>query len=103
VLEECELEVLSAESGQEGIDLLDATPNIDIALIDIMMPDLDGYETIRRIRADGRFAELPIIALTAKAMRGDRESCIAAGATEYISKPVDIDQLVSMLRVWLNR
>ena len=103
VLEECELEVLSAESGHEGIDLLDATPNVDIALIDIMMPDLDGYETIRRIRADRRFADLPIIALTAKAMRGDRESCIAAGATEYISKPVDIDHLVSMLRVWLNR
>jgi len=64
---------------------------------------MDGYETIRRIRADARFAELPIIALTAKAMRGDRESCIAAGASEYISKPVDMDQLVSLLRVWLNR
>ncbi len=102
-LENCDMEVLSAESGQEGIDLLDATPNVDIALIDIMMPEMDGYETIRRIRADRRFADLPIIALTAKAMRGDRESCIAAGASEYISKPVDIDQLVSLLRVWLNR
>ncbi|HYL28083.1 MAG TPA: response regulator, partial [Candidatus Nitrosotalea sp.] len=102
-LEECAMEVLSAESGQEGIDLLDSTPNIDIALIDIMMPELDGYETIRRIRRDPRFTDLPIIALTAKAMRGDRESCIAAGASEYISKPVDMDQLVSLLRVWLNR
>ncbi|MBV9333420.1 MAG: response regulator, partial [Candidatus Eremiobacteraeota bacterium] len=102
-LEECAMEVLSAESGQEGIDILDATPNVDIALIDIMMPELDGYETIRRIRADRRFADLPIIALTAKAMRGDREACIAAGASEYISKPVDMDQLISLLRVWLNR
>jgi CheY-like chemotaxis protein len=71
--------------------------------MDIMMPELDGYETIRRIRAKERFAELPIIALTAKAMRQDRDSCIAAGASEYISKPVDTDQLVSLLRVWLNR
>jgi CheY-like chemotaxis protein len=102
-LEECAMEVLSAEGGQEGIDILNATPNVDIALIDIMMPELDGYETIRRIRADRRFADLPIIALTAKAMRGDREACIAAGASEYISKPVDMDQLISLLRVWLNR
>ena len=102
-LEASAIEVVSAESGQEGIDLLNASPNVDIALIDIMMPELDGYETIRRIRANPRFAELPIIALTAKAMRGDRESCIAAGASEYIAKPVDIDQLISLLRVWLNR
>ncbi len=102
-LEQCSMEVLSAESGEEGIALLAATPNVDIALIDIMMPELDGYETIKRIRANRRFADLPIIALTAKAMRGDRESCIAAGASEYISKPVDMDQLVGLLRVWLNR
>ena len=95
--------MLSAESGQEGIDLLNTVANVDIALIDIMMPELDGYETIRRIRANPRFSALPIIALTAKAMRGDRESCIAAGASEYISKPVDVDQLISLLRVWLNR
>jgi len=95
--------VFSAESGMEGINLLEATPGVDIVLMDIMMPELDGYETIRRIRAKERFVELPIIALTAKAMRADRESCIAAGASEYISKPVDIDQLVSLLRVWLNR
>ncbi len=102
-LEGCAIEVLSAESGQEGIDSLERTANVDIALIDIMMPEMDGYETIRRIRANERFADLPIIALTAKAMRGDRESCIAAGASEYISKPVDIDQLIALLRVWLNR
>ncbi len=102
-LEAFSLDVLSAESGQEGIDLLARTPGVDIALIDIMMPEMDGYETIRRIRADAGFGGLPIIALTAKAMRGDRESCIAAGASEYISKPVDVDQLVALLRVWLNR
>ena len=102
-LEECAIEVLSAESGQEGIDSLERTANVDIALMDIMMPEMDGYETIRRIRANERFADLPIIALTAKAMNGDRESCIAAGASEYISKPVDIDQLIALLRVWLNR
>jgi hypothetical protein len=95
--------VVSAESGQEGIDLLMRDNDIDLVLMDIMMPEMDGYETIRRIRANPNFQRLPIIALTAKAMKGDRESCIAAGASEYISKPVDIDQLISLLRVWLNR
>ena len=95
--------VQSAESGQEGIDILMRSRPIDIVLMDIMMPEMDGYETIRRIRANSRFKDLPIIALTAKAMKGDRESCIAAGASEYISKPVDMDQLVGLLRVWLNK
>jgi HAMP domain-containing protein/CheY-like chemotaxis protein/signal transduction histidine kinase len=102
-LEGHHLQVVSAESGQDGIDLLNRDPDIDLVLMDIMMPDMDGYETIRRIRAQGRFDRLPIIALTAKAMKGDRESCIAAGASEYISKPVDIEQLISLLRIWLNR
>ncbi|HVA33937.1 MAG TPA: response regulator, partial [Candidatus Baltobacteraceae bacterium] len=103
VLEAYNMRVYSAEGGQEGIGLLQSTPEVDIVLMDIMMPELDGYETIRRIRAEDRFTQLPIIALTAKAMRADRESCIAAGASEYISKPVDTDQLVSLLRVWLSR
>ncbi|HZY98227.1 MAG TPA: HAMP domain-containing protein [Candidatus Baltobacteraceae bacterium] len=102
-LESYDMNIFSAESGMEGISILETTPGIDIVLMDIMMPELDGYETIRRIRAKDEFANLPIIALTAKAMRQDRDSCIAAGASEYISKPVDTDQLVSLLRAWLNR
>jgi CheY-like chemotaxis protein len=102
-LEAHQLNVVAAESGQEGIVALSASPeNIDVVLMDIMMPELDGYETIRRIRAMPRFASLPIIALTAKAMKGDRETCIAAGASDYISKPVDVDQLLSLIRVWLS-
>jgi len=102
-LEGHRVKVVSAESGKDGIEELALNPDIDLVLMDIMMPEMDGYETIRRIRSDSRFQDLPIIALTAKAMKGDRESCIAAGASEYISKPVDIDQLISLLRVWLNR
>jgi CheY-like chemotaxis protein len=74
-----------------------------MVLMDVMMPDMDGYETLRQIRRLEPFRKLPIIAITAKAMKGDREKCIAAGASEYISKPVDTDQLVSMMRVWLGR
>ncbi|HXF33549.1 MAG TPA: response regulator, partial [Candidatus Acidoferrales bacterium] len=102
VLEDYKMEVLTAESGAQAIDLLDHGPAIDIVLMDIMMPEMDGYETIRRIRAQSRFTTLPIIALTAKAMKGDRETCLAAGASEYISKPVDTDQLISLIRLWLN-
>ncbi|HZT12081.1 MAG TPA: response regulator, partial [Candidatus Baltobacteraceae bacterium] len=102
-LEGHRIHVASAESGKDGIALLERDPSIDLVLMDIMMPEMDGYETIRRIRANPRFQSLPIIALTAKAMKGDREGCIAAGASEYISKPVDTDQLISLLRIWLNR
>jgi CheY-like chemotaxis protein len=95
--------VVHAESGRRGIEQLETTPGIDMVLMDVMMPDMDGYETLLQIRRLERFRKLPIIAITAKAMKGDREKCIAAGASEYISKPVDTDQLVSMMRVWLGR
>jgi CheY-like chemotaxis protein/signal transduction histidine kinase/HAMP domain-containing protein len=103
VLEQHRVQVVHAESGRQGIEQLEATPNVDMVLMDVMMPDMDGYETMRQIRRVEAFRKLPIIAITAKAMKGDREKCIAAGATEYISKPVDTDQLVSMMRVWLGR
>ncbi len=97
------MEVVSVESGLQGISTLRTRGDIDIVLMDIMMPEMDGYETIRRIRADERISQMPIIALTAKAMKGDRDACIAAGASEYVSKPVDIDQLTSLLKIWLNK
>ncbi len=101
-LEDYHMNVFTAESGAEAIDVLGEHDDIDVVLMDIMMPEMDGYETIRRIRAKNQWRSLPIIALTAKAMKGDRESCLAAGASEYISKPVDIDQLIALVRVWLN-
>ncbi|HEV2227919.1 MAG TPA: response regulator [Steroidobacteraceae bacterium] len=102
-LEQCGMTVLNAEDGKEGIEILQATPDIEAVLMDIMMPGLDGYDTIRIIRGLEQFKELPIIAVTAKAMKGDREKCIAAGASDYIAKPVNVEQLASLLRVWLNR
>jgi CheY-like chemotaxis protein len=97
------MEVLFAENGRDGIDRLHEHPGIDLVLMDIMMPEMDGYETMRAIRLEERFKRLPIIALTAKAMKGDREQSIAAGASDYITKPVDVDQLLSLMRVWLYR
>ena len=95
--------VLSAESGKEAIQMLDKTSEIEIVLMDIMMPDMDGYETIKAIRKDKRHKKLPIIALTAKAMKGDREKCISVGASDYVPKPVNPDQLLSLLRIWLYK
>jgi CheY-like chemotaxis protein len=95
--------VVFAENGREGIERLHATPDIDAMLVDIMMPEMDGYETMREIRRHAEYAALPIIAVTAKAMKGDREKCLEAGATDYVSKPVDVDQLLAVLRVQLER
>ncbi|MHC5757579.1 HAMP domain-containing protein [Nostoc sp.] len=103
MLERYQIEVIYAENGREGITLLENTPDIDVVLMDVMMPEMDGYETTRIIRQNDQFKSLPIIALTAKAMQGDREKCIEAGASDYITKPVDTEQLLSLLRVWLYR
>ncbi|HIK15529.1 MAG TPA: response regulator [Leptolyngbyaceae cyanobacterium M33_DOE_097] len=103
LLEQYEMDVLFAENGREGIELLQANADIGIVLMDVMMPELDGYETTRLIRQQERLRSLPIIALTAKAMQGDREKCIEAGASDYITKPVDTEQLLTLLRLWLCR
>ena len=103
VLESHGMEVMYAENGEDGIDLLQRHPEIDLVLMDIMMPGMDGYETMRAIRSEEGFKQLPIISLTAKAMKGDREKSIASGASDYITKPVDTDQLLSLMRVWLYK
>jgi signal transduction histidine kinase/CheY-like chemotaxis protein/HAMP domain-containing protein len=103
VLETYGIEVLHAERGRDGIGLLEQSPDVDVALIDIMMPEMDGYETMREIRRRPHLAELPIISVTAKAMKGDRQKCLAAGASDYIAKPVDLDLLMALLRVWVGR
>jgi signal transduction histidine kinase/CheY-like chemotaxis protein/HAMP domain-containing protein len=103
VLEQHELQVFHAENGRAGIEILRKTPEIDAVLMDIMMPEMDGYETTRAIRQIPQFRSLPIVALTAKAMKGDREKCLQAGASDYVTKPVDLDHLFSVLRVWISR
>jgi len=95
------MSVRFAENGREAIESLHADPAVDIVLMDVMMPELNGHEATRALRADERFGELPIIALTAQAMNGDREKSIAAGASDYITKPIDVEQLISLMRVWL--
>jgi CheY-like chemotaxis protein len=97
------LKIHIAPNAVKGLELLERTPELHLILTDIMMPGMDGYEFIHTIRQQERFKRLPIIALTAKAMKGDREKCIEAGANDYISKPVDPERLLSMLRVWLCR
>jgi CheY-like chemotaxis protein len=101
VLEGKGMQVLVAEHRKEALEILQQHPEIKIVLMDIMMPEMDGYDTIDNIRKDHRYGQLPIIALTAKAMKGDRQRCIDAGANDYLSKPVDTDKLLSLLRVWL--
>jgi HAMP domain-containing protein/signal transduction histidine kinase/CheY-like chemotaxis protein len=103
VLETYDIQVLHAERGRDGIALLEQTPDVDAALIDIMMPEMDGYETMRRIRGTAAIAHIPLISVTAKAMKGDRQKCLDAGASDYIAKPVDLDLLLALLRVWIDR
>ncbi len=97
------MNILYAENGRDALAILQNTADIDVVLMDIMMPEMDGYDTMRAVRQMSQFASLPMIALTAKAMKGDREKCIEAGASDYITKPVDPEQLLSLLRVWLYR
>ena len=103
VLENYEMEVVSATNGRQAIEIIQDTADLSVVLMDIMMPEMDGYQTMREIRKEARFRNLPILALTAKAMKGDREKCLEAGASDYIAKPVNTDQLLSLLRVWLYR
>jgi CheY-like chemotaxis protein len=101
--ERYDINAITAESGKEAISILNENQNIDIVLMDIMMPEMDGYETTQRIRRENKKNNLPIIAVTAKAMKGDRQKCIEAGASDYITKPVKIDQLLSLMRIWLYK
>ena len=103
VLERHDMRVLSAETGREAIATLETKEGIDVVLMDIMMPDMDGYDTMRAIRKVPRLRSLPIIAVTAKAMKGDREKTLEAGAWDYLAKPVDADNMLSVLRAWLHR
>ena len=102
-LEEKEMNILVANNGEECLESLERDPEVDIVLMDIMMPKMDGLEAMREIRKQKRFKNLPIIALTAKAMKTDRVKCVEAGANDYLAKPVDIDKLMSLLRVWLYK
>jgi CheY-like chemotaxis protein len=103
VLERRGMRVLTATTGSEAISLIESVPSVAIVLMDIMMPGMDGYETMQVIRANPNFRRLPIVALTAKAMKGDREKCLEAGASDYLAKPVNTEQLLSALRMWLHR
>ena len=103
LLERHNMQVISANNGQDAIRLVENTPDLALVLMDIMMPEMDGYETMRRIRSKQEFRQLPIIALTAKAMKGDREKCLEAGASDYVAKPVNTEQLLSLVRMWLHR
>jgi len=103
VFERYRINVLTAESGMEAIKLLNENPDIEMVLMDIMMPEMDGYETTQKIRREHKNNLLPIIAVTAKAMKGDRQKCIKAGASDYITKPLKIDQLLSLMRIWFYK
>ena len=97
------MKVLTAGTGSEAIEMVEKTQDLAIVLMDIMMPEMDGYQTIGRIRQNPAYRRLPIVALTAKAMKGDREKCLEAGSSDYLAKPVNTEQLLSVLRMWLHR
>ena len=101
ILEENDIQFAVARNGKEVLKILPKDPDIDMVLMDIMMPEMDGYEAMIEIRKQKRYNNLPIIALTAKAMKGDKKKCINAGATDYLSKPIDVDKFLSLLKVWL--
>jgi len=103
VFERYNINVITAESGKEAINILNENPRVEMVLMDIMMPEMDGYDTMQKIRREHKNNLLPIIAVTAKAMKGDRQKCIEAGASDYITKPLKIDQLLSLMRVWFYK
>ncbi|HMK36871.1 MAG TPA: response regulator, partial [Desulfomonilaceae bacterium] len=103
ILERHQMDVATAENGKQALEVLQEYPDTDVVLMDIMMPEMDGFETMKEIRKVDYWKMLPIIALTAKAMKGDRKKCIDAGASDYIAKPVKTDQLLALLRVWLDQ
>jgi CheY-like chemotaxis protein len=103
MLENHDMVCVNATNGRQAIDILEREDDVSVVLMDIMMPEMNGYETMSEIRRNARFSTLPILALTAKAMKGDREKCLAAGASDYIAKPVNTNELLSLLRIWLYR
>ena len=103
LLEERGLEVISAYDGKEAIDIIKSDSSIDICLMDIMMPVMDGYEAIETLRKDAKFTTFPIIALTAKSQKSEREKCMNIGASDYMSKPVDSEQLIQLIKIWLDK
>ena len=103
ILKERGMEVIKAENGKNALEMLDTHSDVDLVLMDIMMPEMDGYEAMRQIRGKQKFKNLPVIALTAKAMKDDKQKCIEAGANDYITKPIDVERLLSLMRVWLSK
>jgi CheY-like chemotaxis protein len=102
ILEERGMEIIKAENGKVALELLNIHSDIDLVLMDIMMPEMDGYDAMKQIRSQEKFKSLPVIALTAKAMKEDKQKCIDAGANDYITKPIDVERLLSLMRVWLS-
>jgi CheY-like chemotaxis protein len=97
------MEIIKAENGKNALVMLNMHPDIDLVLMDIMMPEMDGYEAMKRLRSQVKFKNLPVIALTAKAMNDDKQKCIDAGANDYIAKPIEAERLLSLMRVWLSK